>query len=74
MVRTAPSGLFYPWPVWRNGRRKGLKIPREKSHVGSIPTPGTLRGITQSGHSQKGDARPSLGEGTAVQESAHGSW
>ena len=28
-------------PGWRNGRRKGLKIPREKSHVGSIPTPGT---------------------------------
>ena len=30
------------WPGWRNGRRKGLKIPREKSHVGSIPTPGIV--------------------------------
>ena len=28
-------------PGWQNGRRRGLKIPREKSHVGSIPTPGT---------------------------------
>jgi hypothetical protein len=41
MVPTAPPGLFFGWPGWRKGRRKGLKIPREKSHVGSIPTPGT---------------------------------
>ena len=41
MVPTASPGLFFWWPGWRNGRRKGLKIPREKSHVGSIPTPGT---------------------------------
>ena len=40
MVPTAPPGLFFGWPGWRKGRRKGLKIPREKSHVGSIPTPG----------------------------------
>ena len=24
------------------GRRKGLKIPREQSHAGSIPAPGTI--------------------------------
>ena len=41
MVRTTSPGLFFWWPGWRKGRRKGLKIPREKSHVGSIPTPGT---------------------------------
>ena len=35
-------------PGWRNGRRKGLKIPREKSHVGSIPTPGTRCKILQN--------------------------
>ena len=40
MVRTASSGLFLSRPGWRKGRRKGLKIPREQSHVGSIPTPG----------------------------------
>ena len=34
-------------PGWRNGRRKGLKIPREKSHVGSIPTPGTYWKVWQ---------------------------
>ena len=28
-------------PGWRNGRRRGLKIPRPQGHVGSSPTPGT---------------------------------
>ena len=27
--------------VWRNGRRKGLKIPRRQLHVGSTPTTST---------------------------------
>ena len=33
--------LFGILPGWRNGRRRGLKIPWEQSHVGSSPTPGT---------------------------------
>lgn len=29
-----------PW--WRNGRRRGLKIPRSKGHAGSSPAQGTV--------------------------------
>ncbi len=28
-------------PVWRNGRRTGLKIPSSQGRVGSTPTTGT---------------------------------
>ena len=27
-------------PGWRNGRRRGLKIPRVNPHLGSNPSPG----------------------------------
>ncbi len=30
-------------PVWRNGRRTGLKIPRWQHRVGSTPTTGTKK-------------------------------
>ena len=30
------------WPDGETGRRKGLKIPREQSHAGSIPAPATM--------------------------------
>ena len=30
-----------PGPEWRNGRRRGLKIPRPQGRVGSTPTSGT---------------------------------
>ena len=30
-----------PWPKWRNGRRRGFKIPRWRQRVGSNPTLGT---------------------------------
>jgi hypothetical protein len=30
-------------PGWRNGRRRGLKIPWPKGRAGSIPAPGTSK-------------------------------
>ena len=35
------SLILFKSPGWRNGRLKGLKIPRLKSHRGSTPLPGT---------------------------------
>ena len=35
-------------PGWRNGRRRGLKIPRSQGRVGSSPTPGTTTVMTMS--------------------------
>ena len=40
MIRTEASSLYMP--VWRNGRRMGLKIPGAQARVGSSPTTGTL--------------------------------
>ena len=31
----------YNMPVWRNGRRTGLKIPSSKERIGSSPITGT---------------------------------
>ena len=33
--------FFYFMPMWRNGRRKGLKIPRSNIRTGSSPVIGT---------------------------------
>ena len=38
------KGLEYPCsllPEWRNGRRRGLKIPRSQGRAGSSPASGT---------------------------------
>ena len=35
------SLLSYTVPEWRNGRRRGFKIPRQQWRVGSTPTLGT---------------------------------
>lgn len=35
------SDKLQSMPVWRNGRRTGLKIPRWQHRVGSKPTTGT---------------------------------
>jgi hypothetical protein len=39
----SPPGLTEGLPGWRNGIRKGLKIPGPKGCVGSTPTPGTKK-------------------------------
>ena len=47
--------------VWRNGRRKGLKIPRRQLHVGSTPTTSTkdkLKDFESLGTSTPVGARP----------------
>ena len=44
-------------PGWRNGRRKGLKIPRGLPRVGSSPT----LGIGTPGSGRKRQRRPSVG-------------
>ena len=37
----ARFGRLPPAPAWRNGRRRGLKIPRPQGHLGSSPRAGT---------------------------------
>ena len=41
-VPTEPNHLLrHPGPLWRNGRRRGLKIPRPQGRAGSSPASGT---------------------------------
>ena len=47
---------------WRNGRRRGLKIPRSRDHVGSSPT-----GATSRNH-----AASAIGEGSKSEPLAAG--
>jgi hypothetical protein len=41
-LRTSVYGLIEYWRVGGTGRRRGLKNPREQSHIGSIPIPATI--------------------------------
>ena len=41
------SLLIYPVPEWRNGRRRGFKIPRLHGRVSSSLTLGTILAIKQ---------------------------
>ena len=46
-LRTSVYGLIEYWRVGGTGRRRGLKNPREQSHIGSIPIPATIWHLPQ---------------------------
>ena len=54
------SGTMAPSPDGETGRRKGLKIPRWRHHVGSIPTPGTTTAFLRTGVEARCDAFHSI--------------
>lgn len=61
-VAATRSRIITPCPGGETGIRKGLKIPRPQGHVGSTPTPGTMKASSGSHASSSGSVPADLSD------------